>query len=124
MVLALKGFLQVFDHIVALTNGGPGTATESVSLVIYRGGFQGGEFAYQMANAVIFFIVIVVVLALPAPNSSSAERRLLMTTSTTTATPHQHHRPRDERSAPGVRGAQGPCKVNWWATASDRASAR
>ena len=41
MVLSLKGFLQVFDHIVALTNGGPGTATESITLLIYRGGFTG-----------------------------------------------------------------------------------
>ena len=29
-------------------------------MVIYRGGFEGGEFAYQMANAVILFILIVV----------------------------------------------------------------
>ncbi|GIF68744.1 sugar ABC transporter permease [Asanoa ishikariensis] len=59
MVLSLKNFLNVFDHIIPLTNGGPGTATESISLVIYRGGFQGGDFAYQTANAVVFFIVIV-----------------------------------------------------------------
>nr|WP_319593320.1 sugar ABC transporter permease [Georgenia subflava] len=60
MVLALKNFLMVFDHIVALTNGGPGNATTSISLLIYRGGFQGGEFAYQTANAVVYLIVIVV----------------------------------------------------------------
>ncbi|GAA2980323.1 raffinose/stachyose/melibiose transport system permease protein [Microbacterium terrae] len=61
VVLSLKGFLQVFDPIVALTNGGPGTATESVTLLIFRGGFSGGEFAYQTANAVVFFIVITVI---------------------------------------------------------------
>jgi raffinose/stachyose/melibiose transport system permease protein len=61
VVLSLKGFLQVFDQVVALTNGGPGTATESVTLLIFRGGFSGGEFAYQSANAVIFFIVITIV---------------------------------------------------------------
>lgn len=59
MVLSLKNFMMVFDHIVALTNGGPGTATESISLVIFRGGFLGGEFAYQTANAVVYFILIV-----------------------------------------------------------------
>lgn len=59
MVLSLKGFLQIFDHIVALTGGGPGTETESVALLIYKGGFQGGEYGYQSANSVIFFIVIV-----------------------------------------------------------------
>lgn len=61
VVLSLKGFLQVFDPIVALTNGGPGTSTESVTLLIFRGGFSGGEFAYQTANAVVFFIVITIV---------------------------------------------------------------
>jgi len=60
MVLALKGFLQAFDQIVALTGGGPGTSTESVAMVIYRGGFQGGEYGYQMANSVVYLLVIVV----------------------------------------------------------------
>ena len=59
MVLSLKGLLQIFDHIVALTGGGPGTDTESVALLIYKGGFQGGEYGYQSANSVVFFIVIV-----------------------------------------------------------------
>ena len=67
MVLSLKGFLQIFDHIVALTGGGPGTDTESVALLIYKGGFQGGEYGYQSANSVVFFIVIVDVLDHPAP---------------------------------------------------------
>jgi raffinose/stachyose/melibiose transport system permease protein len=61
VVISLKNFLQVFDPIVALTNGGPGTATESVTLLIFKGGFTGGEFAYQAANAVVFFIVITIV---------------------------------------------------------------
>lgn len=61
MVLAMKNFLMVFDQVVALTGGGPGRATESISLLIYNGGFQGGEFAYQSANSVIYFIVIMAV---------------------------------------------------------------
>jgi len=61
VVLSLKSFLQVFDPIVALTGGGPGTSTESVTLLIFRGGFTGGEFAYQTANAVVFFVVITMV---------------------------------------------------------------
>ncbi|MCP8971329.1 carbohydrate ABC transporter permease [Ectobacillus ponti] len=61
MVLAMKNFLMVFDQVVALTNGGPGRATESISLLIYKGGFSGGEFAYQSANSVVYFIVIVVI---------------------------------------------------------------
>lgn len=61
MVLAMKNFLMVFDQVVALTGGGPGRATQSISLLIYSGGFQGGEFAYQSANSVIYFIVIMVI---------------------------------------------------------------
>lgn len=61
MVLSFKSFLQVFDQIVALTNGGPGTSTESIAMVIYRGGFQGGEYGYQMANAVVYLFVIIIV---------------------------------------------------------------
>ena len=60
MVLAMKNFLMVFDQVLALTGGGPGRATESISVLIYKGGF-GGEFAYQSANSVIYFIVILVI---------------------------------------------------------------
>jgi raffinose/stachyose/melibiose transport system permease protein len=61
MVLAMKNFLMVFDQIIAMTGGGPGRSTESISILIYRGGFEGGEFAYQSANAVLYFLVIVIV---------------------------------------------------------------
>lgn len=59
VVLALKNFLQVFDQIIAMTGGGPGTATESIGVLIYRGGFEGGEFGYQLANAVVFMVIII-----------------------------------------------------------------
>jgi len=58
VVLSLKNFLQVFDQVIAMTGGGPGTATETIGVLIYRGGFQGGEYGYQIANAVIFMIII------------------------------------------------------------------
>lgn len=61
MVLAMKNFLMVFDQIVAMTNGGPAKATMSISYLIYSDGFQGGSFAYQSANSVIYFIVIVLI---------------------------------------------------------------
>ncbi len=61
IVLAMKGFLQIFGLILALTGGGPGFATESISIIIFRGGFAGGEFAYQSANAVIFLIFLVTI---------------------------------------------------------------
>ncbi|MRN51615.1 sugar ABC transporter permease [Paenibacillus sp. 19GGS1-52] len=61
MVLSLKGFLQVFDQVLALTGGGPFGVTRSIALLIYKNGFSGNEFAYQSANAVIYFVVIVAI---------------------------------------------------------------
>jgi len=61
MVLSLKGSLMVFDQIIAMTGGGPGNATQSISYVIFHFGFSGGNFAYQSANAVLYFIVIVAI---------------------------------------------------------------
>jgi raffinose/stachyose/melibiose transport system permease protein len=59
-ILGLKGFLNAYDIIVGLTNGGPGTATMSVAMTIFTG-FTSGDYAYQMANAVIFFLVTVII---------------------------------------------------------------
>lgn len=61
MVLSLKGFLQVFDQILALTGGGPFGVTRSIALLIYKNGFSGNEFAFQSANAVVYFVIIVAI---------------------------------------------------------------
>lgn len=61
MVLAMKSFLMVFDHIMSLTGGGPGRVTQSISILIYSSGLAGGEFAYQTANSVVYLIIIVTV---------------------------------------------------------------
>lgn len=59
LVIGFKNFLNAYDVIVGLTNGGPGTATRSVAMTIFSG-FTGGDYAYQMANATIFFLIAVV----------------------------------------------------------------
>lgn len=59
LVIGFKNFLNAYDTIVGLTNGGPGTATRSVPMTIFSG-FTGGDYAYQMANATIFFLIAVV----------------------------------------------------------------
>jgi len=60
VILGFKNFLNAYDIIVGLTNGGPGTATRSVAITIIQG-FNGGDYAYQMANATIFFLVAVLI---------------------------------------------------------------
>lgn len=59
-ILGFKSFLNAYDIIVGLTNGGPGTSTFSVAMTIFTG-FTSGDYAYQMANAVIFFVVAILV---------------------------------------------------------------
>ncbi|WP_240694760.1 carbohydrate ABC transporter permease [Cryobacterium sp. SO1] len=60
VILGFKGYLGAYEIIVALTGGGPGTATQSVAMKIFSG-FSGGDYAYQMANAVVFFIITVAI---------------------------------------------------------------
>lgn len=64
MVLSAKNFLMAFDQIMAMTSGGPGTSTTTISLLIYKRGFDGGQFAYQSANAVILFLLVVTISAI------------------------------------------------------------
>ena len=61
MVLSAKGYLMVYDQIMAMTEGGPGTSTTSIAVLIYKKGFGGGQFSYQSANAVMLFIVVVLI---------------------------------------------------------------
>ena len=60
IILGFKGYLGTYEVIVALTGGGPGTATQSVAMRIFSG-FSGGDYSYQMANAIIFFIITLVI---------------------------------------------------------------
>src|SRR5690606_6757497 len=59
-ILGFKNFLNAYDIIVGLTDGGPGTATRSVAMSIFKG-FSGGDYGYQMANAFIFFLISIAI---------------------------------------------------------------
>ncbi|MFC5929221.1 sugar ABC transporter permease [Cryobacterium melibiosiphilum] len=60
VLLGFKNFLNAYDVIIGLTNGGPGTATRSIPMTIVTG-FTGGDYAYQMANATMFFVIVVII---------------------------------------------------------------
>lgn len=62
-ILGFKGFLNAYDVIVGLTDGGPGTATTSIAMSIFKG-FGGGDYGYQMANAAVFFLITVILAGL------------------------------------------------------------
>ncbi|WP_347345898.1 sugar ABC transporter permease [Microbacterium sp.] len=63
IILGFKNFLNAYDIVVGLTNGGPGTATRTIAMTIIRG-FQTGDYAYQMATATLFFIVTIIIAIL------------------------------------------------------------
>ncbi|MFD2672594.1 carbohydrate ABC transporter permease [Marinicrinis sediminis] len=61
LVLVMKSGLTVFDYIKAMTDGGPGYATESIGLLIYQHGFTELKFGYGAAEAIVLFILFVLI---------------------------------------------------------------
>jgi len=76
LVLSVKNYLMVFDQIMAMTQGGPGNSTTSISVLIYTQGFQGSQFAIQSANAVVLFLVIGAISLLQLSVLNKREERL------------------------------------------------
>lgn len=62
VVIALIQGLRFFDQIYALTRGGPGYATETLSTMIYRISFQFGEFSYGAAVALTFSLIVALIV--------------------------------------------------------------
>lgn len=57
VIRSLEAF-KIFDLVFIMTGGGPGTATESISVYIYRVGFLFGQLSYAAAMAVLILISI------------------------------------------------------------------
>ncbi|MFM9615075.1 carbohydrate ABC transporter permease [Streptomyces niveiscabiei] len=76
LMLSVIGGIKLFDQVYALTGGGPGHATDTISTLIYKDAFTLGEFGYSIALAVVLTIVVAVVstgqYALLARNERSA----------------------------------------------------
>ena len=59
--ISIVGSLKVFDQVLLLTNGGPGTASETLALTMYRETFTLSR--YGAGAAVAVFLTVVVVAA-------------------------------------------------------------
>ncbi len=57
LIRALDAF-TVFDQVFVLTQGGPGTATEVATLMIYKTAFRFSQFGYGAAMAVALLILV------------------------------------------------------------------
>lgn len=57
LLLRTMDLLRVFDQIFVLTEGGPGFATETVSLYIYRAAFRFADFGYAAAMSFVLLLL-------------------------------------------------------------------
>lgn len=71
--MSLTNSLKVFDIILALTKGGPGASTYSVTLDIYREAFQNNNYGLGSAKSLIFFLIILVLTQLVLKGFRSKE---------------------------------------------------
>ena len=53
--------LKIFDLILVMTEGGPGTSTLVLSQFIYRKGFEENQFGYASAASIVLFLMCIAV---------------------------------------------------------------
>ena len=58
LIIALIGAFQVFESMYVLTNGGPGDATRTVVMLLYREAFGSFNMGYAASMAVVLFAII------------------------------------------------------------------
>lgn len=60
LMLSIIGGIKLFDQVYALTGGGPGHATDTISTLIYKDAFTLGEFGYSIALAVVLTVIVAI----------------------------------------------------------------
>jgi raffinose/stachyose/melibiose transport system permease protein len=75
LMLSIIGGIKLFDQVYALTGGGPGHATDTLSTLIYKDAFTLGEFGYSIALAVVLTAVVSIVSAGQYAVLSRSEKR-------------------------------------------------
>lgn len=71
--MSLTNALKVFDIILALTKGGPGNSTYSVTLQIYNEAFTANNYGLGSAESIVYFICVLVITQLVLKVFSSRE---------------------------------------------------
>ncbi len=62
LLLRITEAFKVFDIPYTLTTGGPGTATQVLTMFAYRVGFRFFNFGYSSAISFILFIIVMVII--------------------------------------------------------------
>ncbi|MBV9813892.1 MAG: sugar ABC transporter permease [Acetobacteraceae bacterium] len=61
LVIRTIDALKAFDTIFVISNGGPGTASETLNILLYLQAFSFYDMGYASAIVVVFFVVILLV---------------------------------------------------------------
>jgi multiple sugar transport system permease protein/raffinose/stachyose/melibiose transport system permease protein len=61
LIFSINGTLKVFDSIVALTNGGPGSATTPLTLYMFQTSFSYSDYGYGASIAMLLTVVCLLV---------------------------------------------------------------
>ncbi|WP_299429597.1 carbohydrate ABC transporter permease [uncultured Meiothermus sp.] len=61
LTLSVIAGLKIFDQVWAMTQGGPGHATATLSVFLFRQAFLFGNYGYGMAIALVLTIIVTVV---------------------------------------------------------------
>jgi raffinose/stachyose/melibiose transport system permease protein len=76
ITLALIQGLRAFDQILALTNGGPLNATETLATQVWKQTFVNGRFGYGAALAVVLTVLVAAAALIQLALLRANERRL------------------------------------------------
>ncbi|MGC5173178.1 carbohydrate ABC transporter permease [Micromonospora sp. DT81.3] len=60
IIFSLNSTLKVFDSLLALNNGGPGTSTSPLTLYMYRTAFEYAEYGYGSTIALVLTLLCLV----------------------------------------------------------------
>jgi multiple sugar transport system permease protein len=63
-VIGLINSMQIFDQAYVMTKGGPGDATTTTVMLIYRTAFQNLQFGYGSAISVVLFVLLLALTGL------------------------------------------------------------
>ena len=63
IITQVKAGLTIFDYIMAMTNGGPGGATQAVGILIYNQAMKGNAYSQSVAESMILFVIVAIVAA-------------------------------------------------------------
>jgi raffinose/stachyose/melibiose transport system permease protein len=58
LTLSTIGGLKLFDQVFAITGGGPGYSTETLSTLIYKQAFVFGQYGYSTAVALVLTLLV------------------------------------------------------------------